>query len=204
MENLLNTAPEVKTTQSLKGTKTEQNLLKSFAGESQAARRYRIFAKQAREDGYEQIAAFFEETANQEDMHSKTFFKFLEGGMVEITAAYPAGKLGTTADNLLAAAEGENEEHTLLYPEFAAIAEAEGFKKIASVFKLIATVEAEHEKRYMKLLQNLKENSVFAKEEEVIWVCRKCGYHYKGKKALKNCPVCDHPQAYFELEQTNY
>ncbi len=202
MENVLN--PEAKTLKSLKGTKTEQNLLKSFAGESQAARRYRIFAKQAQEDGYEQIAAFFEETANQEDMHSKTFFKFLEGGMVEITASYPAGKIGSTEENLLAAAEGENEEHTLLYPEFAAIAEAEGFKKIASAFKLIASVEAEHEKRYLKLLKNLKESSVFAKEEDVIWVCRKCGYHYKGKKALKNCPVCDHPQAYFELEQTNY
>lgn len=189
---------------SIKGTKTEQNLLKSFAGESQAARRYRIFAKQAREDGYEQIAAFFEETANQEDMHSKTFFKFLQGGVVEITASYPAGIISSTDENLKAAAEGENEESRLLYPEFAATAEAEGFKKIASIFKLIATIEAEHEKRYKKLLKNLQEGKVFEKDEEVIWVCRKCGYHYKGKRALKNCPVCNHPQAYFEMEGNNY
>lgn len=188
----------------IKGTLTEKNLLKSFAGESQAARRYRLFAKQAKEDGYEQIAAFFEETAAQEDAHSKTFFKFLEGGMVEITASYPAGNVGSTDENLHAAAEGENEEWTLLYPEFAKTAEAEGFKKIASVFKSIAAVEAEHEKRYKKLLENLKSNKVFERDEEVVWVCRHCGYHYKGKKALKNCPVCDHPQAYFEIEQTNY
>lgn len=195
---------EVIKAKSVKGTKTELNLLKSFAGESQAARRYRLFAQQAKEDGYEQIAAFFEETAAQEDVHSKTFFKFLEGGMVEITASYPAGFVSTTAENLAAAAEGEHEEFSLLYPEFAAIAEVEGFKKIASIFKLIAAVEAEHEKRYLKLLKNLEEEKVFAKDEEVIWVCRKCGYHYKGKKALKNCPVCDHPQAYFEMEQSNY
>lgn len=195
---------EITKIKSVKGTRTEQNLLKSFAGESQAARRYRLYANQAKEDGYEQVAAFFEETANQEDMHSKTFFKFLEGGMVEITASYPAGTVSNTADNLAAAAEGEHEEFSLLYPEFAAIAEEEGFKKIASVFKLIASVEAEHEKRYLKLLKNLQEEKVFVKDEEVIWVCRKCGYHYKGKRALKNCPVCDHPQAYFEMEQTNY
>lgn len=188
----------------IKGTLTEKNLLKSFAGESQAARRYRLFAKQAKEDGYEQIAAFFEETASQEDVHSKTFFKFLEGGVVEITASYPAGQVSSTESNLHAAAEGENEEWTLLYPEFAKTAEAEGFKKIASIFKSIAAVEAEHEKRYKKLLENLKSNKVFEREEDVVWVCRHCGYHYKGKKALKNCPVCDHPQAYFEIEQTNY
>lgn len=195
------TEPQVS---SIKGTKTEQNLLKSFAGESQAARRYRIYAKQARVDGYEQIAAFFEETANQEDVHSKTFFKFLQGGVVEITASYPAGIISSTDENLKAAAEGENEESTLLYPEFAATAEAEGFKKIASMFKLIATVEAEHEKRYKKLLKNLQENKVFEKDEEVIWVCRKCGYHYKGKRALKNCPLCNHPMAFFEMEGNNY
>lgn len=188
----------------IKGTQTELNLLKSFAGESQAARRYRLFAKQAKKDGYEQIAAFFDETASQEDAHSKTFFNFLEGGMVEITASYPAGLTGTTEDNLHAAAEGENEEWSLLYPEFARVAEAEGFKKIASVFKMIATVEAEHEKRYTRLLNNLQEGKVFERGEELVWVCRNCGYHYKGKKALKNCPVCDHPQAYFEIEQVNY
>lgn len=204
MENTLKEPLQTPEVKSLKGTKTEQNLLKSFAGESQAARRYRLFAEQARTDGYEQVAAFFEETADQEDMHSKTFFRFLQGGVVEITAAYPAGIVGPTSENLHAAAEGENEESTLLYPEFAAVAEAEGFKKIASIFKLIAQVEAEHEKRYLKLLANLQAEKVFAKDEEVIWVCRICGYHYKGKKALKNCPVCDHPQAFFEMEQTNY
>ncbi len=201
MENTDKTSTAQK---SVKGTKTELNLLKSFAGESQAARRYKLFAQQAREDGYEQIAAFFEETADQEDMHSKTFFKFLEGGMVEITASYPAGVIGSTDENLKAAAEGENEESFLLYPEFAATAEQEGFKKIASIFKLIASVEAEHEKRYLKLLNNLREGKVFEREEDVVWVCRKCGYHYKGKRALKNCPVCDHPRAFFEIEEANY
>lgn len=199
-----NTDKTTAATKSVKGTKTELNLLKSFAGESQAARRYRLFAQQAKEDGYEQIAAFFEETANQEDMHSKTFFKYLEGGMVEITASYPAGIVGSTDENLKASAEGENEESFLLYPEFAAVAEAEGFKKIASIFRLIASVEAEHEKRYLKLLSNLREGKVFEREDDVVWVCRKCGYHYKGKRALKNCPVCDHPRAYFELEEANY
>jgi rubrerythrin len=189
---------------SIKGTQTEKNLLKSFAGESQAARRYRIFAKQAKTDGYEQIAAFFEETANQEDSHSKMFFKFLEGGMVEITATYPAGKIGTTAENLEASAEGENEEWTLIYPEFAKVAEEEGFKRVASIFKLIAGIELEHEKRYKKLLENLNNNQVFEKDDEIIWVCRHCGYHYKGKKALKNCPACEHPMAYFEEKQENY
>ena len=189
---------------SIKGTQTEKNLLKSFAGESQAARRYRIFAKQAKTDGYEQIAAFFEETANQEDTHSKVFFKYLEGGMLEITASYPAGKIGTTVENLEAAADGENEEWTQLYPEFARIAEEEGFKRIANSFKLIAGVELEHDKRYKKLLENLSQGKVFEKDKEVIWVCRHCGYHYKGKKALKNCPACEHPQAYFEQKQENY
>lgn len=190
--------------QSIKGTQTEKNLLKSFAGESQAARRYRLFAAKAREDGYEQIAAFFEETANQEDSHSRMFFKYLEGGMLEITASYPAGMVGTTAENLEASAEGENEEWTLLYPEFARIAEEEGFKRISTTFKLVASVELEHERRYLKLLENLKRNKVFEKDEEIIWVCRHCGYHYKGRKALKNCPACEHPLAHFEMKQENY
>ncbi|MCX6271055.1 MAG: rubrerythrin family protein [Bacteroidetes bacterium] len=188
----------------IKGTQTEKNLLKSFAGESQAARRYRMFAKQAKKDGFEQIAAVFEETANQEDQHSKTFFNFLEGGMVEITASYPAGVVGTTAENLEAAANGENEEWTELYPEFAKVAEAEGFKKIASAYKMIATVEKRHEERYRRLHDNVVKEKVFEKEEEVEWVCRNCGYTYKGKKALKNCPLCDHPQAFFEVKSVNY
>lgn len=190
--------------ESIKGSKTEQNLLKSFAGESQAARRYRIFAKTAKKEGYEQISSLFEETANQEDQHSKIFFAFLEGGMVEITASYPAGVIGTTAENLQAAADGENEEWTELYPEFAKVAEEEGFKKIALAFKLITTVEKKHEERYRKLRDNIISEKVFEKEEEQEWVCRKCGYHHKGKKALKNCPCCDHPQAYFEVKAENY
>jgi rubrerythrin len=189
---------------SIKGTQTEKNLLKAFAGESQAARRYRIFAKVARKEGYEQIAALFEETATQEDSHSKTFFKYLEGGMVEIMASYPAGKIGTTEENLEASAAGENEEQTELYPEFARIAEEEGFKKISNSFKMIATVEARHEKRYRKLLKNIIDNKVFEKDEEIEWVCRKCGYVHKGKKALTNCPCCEHPQAYFEQVAENY
>ena len=189
---------------SIKGTKTEQNLLKSFAGESQAKNRYQFFAKQAKKEGYEQIAEFFNETALQEEQHAKTFFKFLEGGMVEITATYPAGVIGTTAENLKAAADGENEEWTELYPEFANIAEEEGFKKIATAFKLIAKVEAAHEARYRKLLANIEEEKVFAREEKVRWVCRKCGHVHESTKALKNCPICGHPEAYFEIEKTNY
>jgi len=190
--------------ESIKGTQTEKNLLKSFAGESQARNRYMFFAKKAREEGYEQIAAFFEETARQEETHAKTFFKFLEGGMVEITATYPAGVIGNTAENLKAAAEGENEEWTVLYKEFSEIAEKEGFKKIATAYKLIASVEKEHEERYLKLLKNIEEGKEFESEEETVWVCRKCGYRHKGKKALKNCPCCEHPQAYFEREAKNY
>jgi len=182
---------------SIKGTRTEQNLLKSFAGESQAKNRYQFFAKQAKKEGYEQIAEFFNETALQEEQHAKTFFKFLEGGMVEITATYPAGIIGTTAENLKAAADGENEEWTELYPEFAIIAEEEAFK-------LIAKVEADHEARYRKLLANVEEGKVFARDEKVRWVCRKCGHVHESTKALKNCPVCGHPEAYFEIEKTNY
>lgn len=189
---------------SIKGTRTEQNLLKAFAGESQAKNRYTFFAKKAKEEGYEQIAALFEETARQEETHAKQFFKFLEGGMVEITAMYPAGKIGTTAENLLAAAEGENEEWTDLYPEFAKIAEEEGFKKIATKFKAIAKVEAEHEKRYRKLLANIQNGEVFKKKKKVRWVCRKCGFVHESENAPQNCPACDHPQAYFEEMAENY
>jgi rubrerythrin len=189
---------------SLKGTKTEQNLLKAFAGESQARNRYEFFAKVAKAEGYEQIAAIFMETAAQEKQHAKRFFKFLEGGETEITATYPAGKIGTTAENLKAAAMGENEEWTLLYPKFAEIAAEEGFKDVAVAFKMIAKVEAEHEKRYAKLLKNIEDGKVFQKDEKVKWVCRNCGYVHEGEKALENCPACQHPKAFFELYCENY
>jgi rubrerythrin len=189
---------------SIKGTETEKNLLKSFAGESQAKNRYTYFAKIAKKEGYEQIAELFMQTAMQEEQHAKVFFKFLEGGMVEICASYPAGVLGTTAENLKAAATGEHEEWADLYPHFAEVAEQEGFKRIATAFKMIAKVEKSHEERYLKLLNNIETNRVFEKEEEIEWMCRKCGYHHKGKKALKNCPACDHPMAYFEVNAENY
>ncbi len=189
---------------SIKGTRTEQNLLKSFAGESQARARYEMYAKIARKEGYVQIANIFQETANQEREHAKRFFRFLEGGMTEITAMYPAGVEGTTAENLKAAAEGENEEWTELYPEFAKVAEEEGFKSVATAFKAIAQVEAEHEKRYLKLLQNLIEEKVFVKEEKVKWYCNNCGYVYESEKALAKCPACLHDKSYMELMPENY
>jgi rubrerythrin len=191
-------------TKSLKGTKTEQNLLKSFAGESQARNRYEFFAKIAKKEGYEQIAAIFMETANQEKEHAKRFFKFLEGGMTEITATFPAGLIGTTEENLKASAEGENEEWTELYPEFSEIAKEEGFPEIATAFKMIAKVEAEHEKRYLKLLQNITEDKVFIKDGKVMWKCINCGYIYESKKALENCPACLHSKAYMQIKEDNY
>lgn len=191
-------------TKSLKGTRTEQNLLKSFAGESQARNRYEFFAKVAKKEGYEQISAIFQKTANQEKAHAKRFFSFLEGGVVEITAMYPAGVIGTTIENLKAAAEGENEEWTLLYPQFAEIAKEEGFNEIAAAYKIIAKVEAEHEKRYLKLLQNLSEDKVFVKDGKVLWECINCGYIYESAKALENCPACQHPKAYMQLVEDNY
>ncbi|HOV12044.1 MAG TPA: rubrerythrin family protein [Bacteroidales bacterium] len=189
---------------SIKGTRTEKNLLKAFAGESQAKNRYTFFAKQAKKDGYEQIAEIFALTALQEESHAKVFFRFMEGGPVEITATYPAGMIGNTADNLVEAANGENEEWTEIYSEFAAIAEEEGFLQIATAFKLVAKIEAEHEARFLKLLRNVEDNRVFESEETEEWVCRKCGYVHTGKKALENCPVCKHPKAYFEKKATNY
>ncbi|MBU1014105.1 MAG: rubrerythrin family protein [Bacteroidetes bacterium] len=189
---------------SIKGTKTEQNLLKAFAGESQARMRYDYFAKQARKEGLEQIASLFEETSFNEKAHAKRFFRFLEGGMVEITASYPAGIIGSTLENLKASADGENEEWTELYPEFAKIAEEEGFKEVATAFKMIAKVEKAHEERYRKLYKNLEEGRVFEREDVYVWKCRVCGYLHEGKKALKNCPACLHPQSYFELQETNY
>jgi rubrerythrin len=191
-------------TKSLKGTQTEQNLLKAFAGESQARNRYEFFVKVARQEGYEQIAAIFQETAGHEKSHAKRFFKFLEGGMTEITASYPAGKIGTTAENLKAAAEGENEEWTTLYPAFAETARKEGFPEVATAFKSIAKVEAEHEARYLKLLQNISEDKVFMKDGKVWWKCINCGYVYESEKALENCPACQHPRAYMQLKEENY
>jgi rubrerythrin len=189
---------------SIKGSTTEKNLLKAFAGESQAKNRYTFFAKIAKKEGFEQIAAIFEQTAQQEESHAKIFFKFLEGGPVEITATYQAGKLGTTAENLMAAAEGENEEWTSIYLEFAETAKQEGFLKIAAKFRLIAQIEKVHEARFRKLLKNIEEGSVFKKNKKEKWVCRKCGYIHEGETALDMCPACDHPQAYFEIENENY
>jgi len=189
---------------SLKGTKTEQNLLKAFAGESQAKNRYEFAAKVAKEEGYEQISAIFMETALQEQVHAKRFFRFLEGGMVEITATYPAGKIATTKENLTAAAEGEHEEWTDLYPSFAKTAEEEGFMNVATAFKAICVSEKTHENRYRKLLENVMQDKVFQREDKVFWYCRKCGYVHFGTKPLKNCPACLHPEAYFELLPDNF
>jgi len=188
----------------LKGTLTEKNLLKSFAGESQARNRYTFFASVAKEEGYEQIAGIFHETADNEKEHAEVFFKHLEGGDVEITAAYPAGKIGNTAENLLAAAEGEKLEWGTLYPEFEKIAEEEGFEDIAESFEEIAEVEEQHEKRYRKLLENVKNGTVFKKDVEVKWKCRNCGYVHTGKEAPATCPACKHPQSYYELLAENY
>jgi len=189
---------------SIKGTQTEKNLLKAFAGESQAKNRYTFFAKQARKDGYEQIAALFEETALNEEEHGKLYFKCLEGGPVEITATYPAGKIGTTAENLAAAAAGEHEEWTDLYPGFSKVAAEEGFPKVSLLFKLIAQVEESHDKRFSTLLKNIEENKVFEKGEKVFWICRKCGHIHFGNKALNVCPVCAHPLSYFEVKAENF
>ncbi len=188
----------------LKGSRTEQNLLKAFAGESQARMRYDYFTKQAKKEGLEQIAGIFEETALNEREHAKRFFKFLEGGMVEITATYPAGIIGTTMENLKAAAEGEHEEWTDLYPTFADIAEEEGFKDVAVAFRMIARVEKAHEERYRKLYNNLEEGRVFERDGKLVWKCRNCGYLHEGLKAPKTCPACLHPQSYFEIKESNY
>jgi len=189
---------------SIKGTKTEHNLLKAFAGESQARNRYTFFASVAKKEGYEQVAGVFLETAEQEKEHAKRFFKFLEGGTLEITASFPAGMIGTTPQNLLAAAEGELEEWEIVYKEFADIAQEEGFPHIETAFRMIASVEAEHEARYRKLLANILDGSVFCKEEAIEWQCRNCGYVHKEENAPAKCPACDHPQAYFEPKKTNY
>jgi rubrerythrin len=189
---------------SLKGTKTEQNLLKAFAGESQARNRYTYFASAAKKDGYEQISAIFQETADNEKEHAKRFFKFLEGGGVEITAMYPAGTIGTTLENLKAAAAGENEEHTLLYPGFAKIADEEGFQEVAVAFRMIALVEVEHEIRYNKLAANIANGQVFKKPTKTRWKCRNCGYVHEGEDSPMKCPACLHDQKHFEIKETNY
>jgi len=184
---------------SIKGTRTEKNLLASFAGESQARNRYTFFASVAKKEGYEQIAAIFTETAEQEKEHAKRFFKFLEGGDVEITATYPAGIIGTTLENLLHAAVGEYEEYSVLYPAAAAVAREEGFEAIAMVFEAISKVELFHEKRYKALAANLEKGTVFKKDRETTWKCRNCGYNHTSMEAPASCPACSHPQAYFEV-----
>ncbi len=189
---------------SLKGTKTEQNLLKAFAGESQARNRYTYAASVAKKEGYEQISAIFLETAENEKEHAKRFFKFLEGGGVEITATYPAGTIESTLDNLKAAAAGENEEHTILYPGFADVAEEEGFPEVSAAFRTIAAVEVEHEARYNKLIANIENDQVFKKDTSIRWKCRNCGYVHEGDTAPLKCPACVHAQKYFEVKEATY
>ncbi len=189
---------------SLKGTKTEQNLLKAFAGESQARNRYNYFASQARKDGFIQIASIFEETAGNEKEHAKVFFQYLEGGDVEIVAAYPAGMIKDTKSNLEAAAAGENMEWTVLYQEFSKVAKDEGFPEVASSFKQIAGVEKFHEGRYRKLIKNIAGSEVFKKKEKTKWHCTNCGYIHEGTEAPAECPACKHPQSYYELLAENY
>lgn len=187
-----------------KGSQTEKNLLAAFAGESQARNRYTYFAKVAKNEGYEQISAIFLDTADNEKEHAKRFFKFLEGGEVQITAGYPAGVIGTTAENLKAAAAGENMEWTAIYQEFQKCAEKEGFPEVAEVFKRIAMVEKGHEARYLVLLENIKCGTVFKKDKKVRWRCRNCGYIHEGNGAPEKCPACAHEKAYFELFVENY
>ncbi len=188
----------------LKGSRTEKNILTAFAGESQARNRYTYFASQAKKDGFVQISKIFEETANQEKEHAKRLFKLLEGGDVEVAASFPAGVIGTTADNLLAAAAGENEEWQHMYPSFAEIAEEEGFTTIAAIFRAIAVAEEFHEKRYLALAKNIKDGKVFKKDSTVVWQCQNCSYIHTGDEAPRQCPACAHPQAHFQLVSENY
>jgi rubrerythrin len=188
----------------LKGTQTEKNLLTAFAGESQARNRYTYFASQAKKEGYVQISDIFAETADQEKEHAKRFFKFLEGGEVMISGAFPAGVIGATVDNLRAAAAGEHHEHTEMYPGFAKVAEDEGFKEVAAVLRAISVAEKQHEKRYLDLAANIEAGRVFQREASVVWRCRNCGYLYEGKSAPNLCPACAHPQAHFELLGENW
>jgi len=189
---------------SIKGTQTEKNLLKAFAGESQARNRYTFFSKVAKKEGYEQISALFAETAANELEHAELFFKYLEGGAVEITAAFPAGLIGNTNQNLLAAADGEHEEWAELYKDWAEVAKSEGFNAIAATFTLVGTVEKHHEERYRKLLANLEAGVVFKKDSRIMWKCRNCGYIHEAAEAPQSCPACRHPQAYFEVLAENF
>ena len=189
---------------SLKGTQTEKNLLTAFSGESQARNRYSYFASKAKKEGYVQISEIFTETANQEKEHAKRLFKFLEGGEVEITGAFPAGVIGTTLENLKDSAAGEHYEQTVMYPEFAKTAREEGFDSLAEVFEAIAVAEKQHEKRYADLAANIEAGIVFKRDEKVTWRCRNCGYLHEGKEAPEVCPACDHPQAHFELLGENW
>ncbi|MBM3291733.1 rubrerythrin family protein [Candidatus Bathyarchaeota archaeon] len=188
----------------IKGTKTEKNLLKAFAGESQARNRYTYFASVAKREGYEQISAIFLETAENEKEHAKVFFQFLEGGEVEIVASYPAGIIGETTNNLLAAADGEKMEWGILYPSFAKTALKEGFKEVATAFTEIGEVEEKHEKRYRILLGRVIKGTLFKRDKEVEWKCRNCGYIHHGKEAPETCPACKHPRSYYELNTENY
>ena len=188
----------------LKGTQTEKNILTAFAGESQARNRYTYFASQAKKDGFVQISAIFEETANQEKEHAKRLFKLLEGGDAQVSATFPAGVIGTTFDNLLEGAAGENYEHTTMYPEFAKTAMEEGFKNIAAIFMAIAVAEKQHEKRYKDLAANIEAGRVFKRESKVTWRCRNCGYLHEGEEAVEECPACAHARAHFELLGENY
>lgn len=188
----------------LKGSKTEKNLLTAFAGESQARNRYSYFSSQARKEGYRQIADIFEETSNQEREHAKRLFKQLQGGTAEIQASFPAGIIGTTAENLKESAAGENYEWTDMYPGFAKVAEEEGFDEIAAIFRAIAVAEKQHEKRYLGLLTNVEQETVFKKDKPVVWRCLNCGYLHEGTEALELCPACAHPQAHFELLCENW
>lgn len=189
---------------SLKGTQTEKNILTAFAGESQARNRYTYFAKQAKKDGYVHLSNIFEETANQEKEHAKRLFKFLEGGEVEIQASFPAGKIGTTMENLHEAANGEKYEHETMYPDFAKVALEEGFPEVAAAMEAIAVAEQLHERRYRGFIANIENGTVFKKDKEVIWKCQNCGYTHIGKEALDECPSCVHPKAHFEVLCENW
>jgi len=188
----------------LKGSRTERNLLAAYAGESQARTRYTFFASAAKKEGFEQISAIFQETSDNEKEHAQLFYKHLKGGLVEISAAYPAGVIGSTAENLLAAAEGEKHEWGTLYPNFAEVAEKEGFAEVARAFRMVAKVEAYHERRYRRLLASVEQGKVFRKDSVVSWKCRNCGYVFESSEVPENCPVCEHPRSYFELWTENY